>query len=224
MFENLNSFNVFAPTALDVIMNLLVALSCSFIITLIYRWTYKGPGFSDSFINSIVFLSLITALIIMVIGNNLARAFGLVGAMSIIRFRTAIKDTLDIVYIFFGLTIGMGSGVGYHKLVFTGTAVIGLVLVLFAKTKWFEIKRTQYLLDFQFHGTTAESILFEKVLGQFCKDFRIINVRTLSDNKTMHYSYYFALKNQNQAGSFIDSLRQTNGVTQVHIFFDQDPI
>ena len=98
----------------------------NFIVPLIYRFTYKGPGYSESF-----FLSVITSLVIMVIGDNLARAFGLVGTLSIIRFRTAIKDTMDIVYIFLGLTIGMAAGIGYHKIAIAGTIMIGLILMLF---------------------------------------------------------------------------------------------
>ena len=85
----------------EVFENLVVALICGVIISIFYRLTYRGPGISFSFINSLIILALITSVVIMVIGNNLARAFGLVGAMSIIRFRTAIKETQDIIFIFF---------------------------------------------------------------------------------------------------------------------------
>jgi hypothetical protein len=88
-----------------------VALFAGLILTCLYRITYKGAGYTAGFVGSIILLTLITALVIMVIGNNLARAFGLVGAMSIIRFRTAVKDVMDIVFIFFALAVGMASGV-----------------------------------------------------------------------------------------------------------------
>src|SRR3990172_4993310 len=127
MLENLQSLNVFSPTLSDIVGSILISLICSFVVSLIYRYTYKGPGYSESFVHSIVFLSVITSLVIMVIGNNLARAFGLVGALSIIRFRTAIKDVIDIVYIFLGLAIGMAAGVGYYKLAFAGTVMISIV-------------------------------------------------------------------------------------------------
>ena len=87
MLESLTSVNVFSPSLTDIVGNILISLICSFIVSLIYRFTYKGPGYTESFVHSIVFLSVITSLVIMVIGNNLARAFGLVGALSIIRFR-----------------------------------------------------------------------------------------------------------------------------------------
>jgi len=104
--------DLFPVTGFEIITNITVALVCGLFISWLYRHTYKGPGYSITFVNSMVFLAMITAVVILVIGNNLARAFGLVGAMSIIRFRTAVKETQDIVYIFFALSVGMAAGVG----------------------------------------------------------------------------------------------------------------
>src|SRR3989304_2285590 len=127
MLENLQSVNVFSPNLSEIISNIII-----------------------SFVHSIVFLSAITALVIMVIGNNLARAFGLVGALSIIRFRTAIKDTIDIVYIFLGLAIGMAAGVGYHKAAIAGTIIIGLILIIFTKSNFRDFRSNQYILQFNY--------------------------------------------------------------------------
>ncbi|MEJ2051098.1 MAG: DUF4956 domain-containing protein, partial [Calditrichota bacterium] len=107
MFQNFQNIFTFSLSAGQVIINISVALLCGFIISLFYKWTYRGPNYSSNYVNSIIVLAMITAVVIMVIGNNLARAFGLVGAMSIIRFRTAVKDTQDIVFIFFALAVGL---------------------------------------------------------------------------------------------------------------------
>src|SRR5210317_2112802 len=116
--------------------NLIVALLCGFMISLVYRIIYRGPHYSTSFVQAMVILSMITSLVIMVIGNNLARAFGLVGAMSIIRFRTAVKDTQDIIFIFFALAAGMAAGVGLKGLAFLGTILISLILLSLNKFKY----------------------------------------------------------------------------------------
>jgi len=118
--------NIFASGVGLAIGDLAIALLCGFLISLLYRWTYRGPAYSTTFVSSLASLSMITALVIMVIGNNLARAFGLVGALSIIRFRTAVKDTQDIVFIFFALAVGMAAGVGLHLSAIAGTLFIGL--------------------------------------------------------------------------------------------------
>ena len=128
MFDAFQGINLFPTASTDIVMNLTVALLCGVFIAWLYRLTYKGTGFSMNFVNSIVLLTMITSVVIMVIGNSLARAFGLVGAMSIIRFRTAVKETRDIVFIFFGRTVGLAAGVGYHQI-----AIIGTVLLLKSK-------------------------------------------------------------------------------------------
>jgi hypothetical protein len=96
---------MFSLSPAEALANLVVALFCGVIVAILYRATYKGISYSSGYVISIIMLTLITALVIMVIGNNLARAFGLVGAMSIIRFRTAVKDTQDIMFIFFALAL-----------------------------------------------------------------------------------------------------------------------
>lgn len=107
MFDDFSAILQYSLSTSEIIENILVALICAIFISIFYKKTYNGPGYLVSFANALILLSLITSIVIMIIGNNLARAFGLVGAMSIIRFRTAVKETHDIVYIFFALTIGM---------------------------------------------------------------------------------------------------------------------
>ncbi|MEO6040238.1 MAG: DUF4956 domain-containing protein, partial [Saprospiraceae bacterium] len=97
MFEEYQNLAVFPTSSADVLTNMLISLLCGVVLSVIYRITYRGPSYSVTFVNSLVLLNLIATIIIMVIGNNVARAFGLVGAMSIIRFRTAIRDTMDLV-------------------------------------------------------------------------------------------------------------------------------
>jgi len=112
MLEDFQNIEIFSPSIFDIAGNMLVAFVCGLIISVVYRMVYKGPSYSVTFVNSLVLLAMITSVVILVIGNNLARAFGLVGAMSIIRFRTAVRDTQDIIFIFFSLTVGMAAGVG----------------------------------------------------------------------------------------------------------------
>ncbi len=139
---NVVEFNTF-------FVNLVIALICGFIISIFYRVSYRGPHYSTSFVQAMVILSMVTALVIMVIGNNLARAFGLVGAMSIIRFRTAIKDTQDIVFIFFALAAGMAAGVGLNIIAIAGSLFIGVILLGLSKSEYAKPHKRDFLLQFQ---------------------------------------------------------------------------
>jgi uncharacterized membrane protein YhiD involved in acid resistance len=221
MFENLQSVNVFSPTFAEIIINVTVSLICSFAISLIYRFTYRGPGYSQSYVNSIVFLSVITALVIMIIGNNLARAFGLVGALSIIRFRTAVKDTMDIVYIFLSLAIGMAGGVGYYKLAFVGTLVIGTILIVFSRNTFSFFPSNQYMLQFIFINNQADSKSFLSVFSGYCKNYETINIRSNEIENSFEYSYYLRLKKNKEINMLMHDLQKVEGIKNLNLFFDR---
>jgi len=221
MLENLQYVYAFPPSLSEIISNIFVSLVCSFIVSLIYRFTYKGPGYQDSFVHSIIFLSVITALVIMVIGNNLARAFGLVGALSIIRFRTAIKDTVDIVYIFLGLAIGMAAGVGYHKAAFAGTIMIGLILIIFSKPNFRYFYSNQYILQFAYANGKSTGEEFSSVLSRYCKGYEIINIRTNDAEGTVEYTFYLRIKKSLDSKFIVDDLKMVQGVSKLNLYFDQ---
>ena len=223
MIDQLQQIDLFPLTGSAMVLNITVALLCSLFIAWLYRQTYQGPGYSTSFVNSIVLLSMITAIVIMAIGNNLARAFGLVGAMSIIRFRTAIKDTQDIVYIFFGLAIGMASGVGYHKLAVSGTLYVGLVLFLFSKTSLAAPRQKEYLLQFSFVPNGEATPAYLSVLKKYCRSYKVINVKTLgSAEEELELSYYVKLKDEEENTDFTRALQGMNGVEHINLFFDEE--
>jgi uncharacterized membrane protein YhiD involved in acid resistance len=221
VFENFQAVNVFSPTFSEILLNVMVSLTCSFVVSLIYRFTYRGPGYSESFVNSIVFLSVITTLVIMVIGNNLARAFGLVGALSIIRFRTAIKDTMDIVYIFLALAIGMAAGVGYHKLAIAGAGIVGLVLVLFSKSKLSFFLSDQYMLQCIYTNGEPNVNPITELLSSFCSSFEVISIRSDEIDSAFEYSYYIRVKKNKDINHLLHELKKVKGVRNMNIFFDQ---
>jgi uncharacterized membrane protein YhiD involved in acid resistance len=221
VIENLYSVNVFSPSISEIVLNVLLSTVCSFVITMIYRFTYRGPAYSNSFINSLIFLSAITSLVIMVIGNNLARAFGLVGALSIIRFRTAIKDTMDIVYVFLALAIGMASGVGYHKLAVTGTVLIGIILFVFSKEKFSSFITDQYMLQFAYSNEKSEENAFQFILSGYCNNYEVINIRSNEIEKIFEYSYYIRIKRNKDANQLLYDLQKLDGITNINLFYDK---
>lgn len=219
-FQNILNVSI---TIGEVLQNLLVAFLCGLLISVFYRLTYRGPGYSYSFLNSLIILVMIAAIVIMVIGNNLARAFGLVGAMSIIRFRTAIKDTQDIIFIFFALAIGMAAGVGLHALAFTGAITVGGVLYILNKTNAASPSKRDFLLQFSYDvNGGAEEALFLPVFEKFCKSTKLINTKTAGAGDVLELSYHVNLKNVKSTTEFIKELRNISGVNHVNLFFDEE--
>lgn len=218
--------NIFATsiTLGTVLQNLSVAVLCSLLIAVFYKYSYKGPGYSASFVHSLIALSMITAIVIMVIGNNLARAFGLVGAMSIIRFRTAVKDTIDIVFIFFALGIGMAAGVGLYSVAFGGTIFIGLILLALSKTDFLIIRKEKFLLQFRYLAEDGVEASYIPVLKKFCKKFTMINVKSIGREDELELSFYVSIKNKNQNPEFIKELSAQKGISSVNFYFDDESL
>ena len=222
MFKDFSSIFQFSITSGEIIANISVALICSFLISFFYRKTYNGPGYLVSFANALILLSLITAVVIMTIGNNLARAFGLVGAMSIIRFRTAVKETHDIGYIFFALTIGMAAGVGLHLLAIVGTIFIGSISYIISKMNFKNGDEKNTLLEFQIQDTIQKGASeYEKAISKFTKKMKLLNIKSL-ENDNLIISYYIKLKNKNQSLNLIKELQNISGIKNISLFSDEE--
>jgi len=222
MFVDYSQLELFPVTLSDFLGNMFIALICGIIISIVYRYVYNGSNYSRSFVNSLVLLTLITSVVLLVIGNNLARAFGLVGAMSIIRFRTAVKDTQDIVFIFFCLAIGMATGVGMNLIAVVATGFISLVVIGLYKTNLFESNKKQYLLQLSYQGEEHISAEIDSVLKKHCKAIKIISLKTVGYDDEQEAFYNFELRNKEGSETFVAALKKIDGVSLVNIFFDQD--
>jgi uncharacterized membrane protein YhiD involved in acid resistance len=166
---------------------------------------------------------MITAVVIMVIGNNLARAFGLVGAMSIIRFRTAIKETQDIIFIFFALAIGMASGVGLYSLAIFSSLIIGLIVFAFNKSNIANQSKRDFLLQFNYISDDGyEEAPFISVFKKYCKSSKLINTKALKDEDSLELSYHIIFKDPKFTVEFIKQLKESKGVGNVNLFFDEE--
>jgi uncharacterized membrane protein YhiD involved in acid resistance len=214
---------MFSLSPAEALANLLVALLCGVIIAFLYRVTYKGISYSSGYVVSLIMLALITALVIMVIGNNLARAFGLVGAMSIIRFRTAVKDTQDIMFIFFALAIGLACGSGAFAIAITGTIFIGIIVYIASLINDKAKVRREYLVQIIYKNADQPEATLHKVLAGYCSKHKLINIKKIGENdgQLTEYSYYVILKNMNKAALFASELNKLPSVTKVNVFFDE---
>ena len=218
-FQNIFEISI---TLSEVIFNISVAFICGLIISFFYRITYRGPGYSIAFINSLVVLSMITAVVIMVIGNNLARAFGLVGAMSIIRFRTAVKETQDIIYIFFSLAIGMAAGVGLHSIAIVGAIFVGTMSFILSKTILVSQHKQEYLLQFNYSADeNSTEPPYIHVFKKYCKNYRIINTKSINGG-ILEVSYYVNLRHKEKSTEFVKEMKKLQSVNQINLFFDEE--
>ena len=222
-FQNVFMFNI---TAADVVGNVLIAMLCGIAIALLYKYTYKGLNYSASFAISLIMLSMITAIVIMVIGNNLARAFGMVGAMSIIRFRTAVKDASDIMFVFFALSIGLAAGVKLYSVAILGTVLVGMVFLVATKFSFALPQNREFLMQITARGDQVSENPFSDILSQFCRKYKLVNVKTMGGepDEVMEFSYYIKMKDEQKGNILVSDIRKLAGVQNVNLFFDEDDL
>jgi uncharacterized membrane protein YhiD involved in acid resistance len=177
-----------------------------------------------AYTNTLILLAMATALVIMTIGNNLARAFGLVGALSIIRFRHAVKNTQDIVYVFLALAIGMACGVGFYTVAVTGTLCVGAAIFLLSRTRFAAPRRDDYLLQFNYRTSGERTPPYLVIFDRHCRKVTPINVRTLGDTDLIELSYYIRLKDKDKGSELTQDLNKAPGVEYVNLFFDEEQI
>ena len=118
-------------TVAYILVSLICAALCGLIIYLVYKIFYRGAVYSENFAVLIVLTTVVTAFIVITIGSNLVLSLGMVGALSIVRFRSAVKDPLDVGFLFWGIAVGITSGAGLYPFALIATAAIAIVYILF---------------------------------------------------------------------------------------------
>jgi len=164
---------------LDIIINLSVSFLVAIFIFNVYKKTFQGVLYQRSFNISLVAISMVTTLVIMIISGNLILSLGMVGALSIVRFRTPIKDPIDLVFIFWAITVGIANGVGYFTVSIIGSLVLTIVLLLMTKKTDTE---QPYLMVLQLSSSQdAQPILadIKKYLNRF-----ILKSQTITEEQT----------------------------------------
>ena len=153
--------NVTSVSILDMVIAMLLAFCLGLFIFFIYKKTYAGVMYSAGFGTTLVALTMITTLVILAVTSNVVLSLGMVGALSIVRFRTAIKEPLDIAFLFWSIAAGIVLAAGMIPLAVFGSLIIGVILVIFANRKTYTIP---YILV-----VTADSSESEKKVLDFLK-------------------------------------------------------
>jgi len=219
MEETLNLMkpsSVYLPT--EIVINWLLSFIFGLIISLVYKFTHKGLSYSQSFMITNVFVSVIVCMVIMIIGNNLARAFALVGALSIIRFRTVVKDTKDTAYIFWSLASGMATGTGSYFLALAGNIILSLIAYILFKTNYGSIVKSEFILQFRIQsGDKNISEKYNKILSKYTKTQTLLSSESADDKKSIKVSLDIIMKNDLNQNNLVEEISSLDGLSEVVI-------
>ena len=213
----------------DIIIRIVVAAALGGVIFLSYWITHSGTIYSRKFNITLLTLTILTATVMTVIGNNIALSLGMVGALSIIRFRTSIKDSRDTIYIFWTIIVGICCGVGDYVVAGVGSSVVFLVLLLFGRVR----SENRMLLIIRAQRDREEEI--RKILFSYFKKPPVIKAQNTTET-TVEFIYevnhkMLAAAQRNQAvaadgskPSLNDQLYALGGVHYVNLVVQSDEI
>ena len=226
MFENLFSFSQGSePISWGAVaINLVLALILSWVVSLAYRKTHKGLSYSQSFTFTIIFIGFLIAAIMMVIGNSVARAFGAFGAFSLIRFRTAIKDTKDISYILLVMAIGLAIGTGNQVIAIVITVLALTVIYILAKVNFGSIRNYDFIINFSADTDKFSNEKMRELFREFLKFDNLLNVVSRENGQVLDYSFNIRFIKSGEMEIFVKKLDQLDGVTDVDIISAKNDI
>lgn len=207
----------------EIVQNSLLAVALGLILAWIYRSTHKGLSYSQSFTQTIVFVSTVVALVMMVIGSSLTRAFALVGALSIIRFRTVVKDTKDTSFVFAGLALGMAAGTSNYTLAGVGLVLISSLAWFMHLTNFGSVYKSEFILRFVFDQDQDSSGYLEKI-KEFARRSSLLNIEPSGDGKLLKLTYDIQLEKEGDAQRFTGGLSQAPGVSEVILIVSKNDI
>jgi uncharacterized membrane protein YhiD involved in acid resistance len=192
-----------------------LAFLIGLLISYVYKITHKGLSYSQSFMLTIVFVTFIVAMVMMVIGNNLARAFALVGALSIIRFRTVIKDTKDTAFIFLGLAAGMAAGTSTYFLAISGTLVFAVIAITLHTTNFGSFHKSELLLLFRTVAVEGNPPPYSEIINRFARVSNLLHVEPSGDAKTVKMTFDILMRKDMEPKELSLRMAEVEGVTEV---------
>lgn len=218
--------NVFAQSALsaqelfNVVFSLILAIMIGFVISQVYKHTHRGLNYEISFLATLILLAPIVAAVMIFIQGSLVLSLGLVGSLSIIRFRTPIKDTRDMVFLFWAIAAGLGCGIYSWTLVVIFTLLVFVTVIILYLTKYGRSRNQDYVLVLSGDSSYPDNDV-ENIIKQHTFDVRVRSRE--SDNETWEiiFEVRFTDKVGEESKQLVGELQALSGVSKVSLLAPQ---
>ncbi|MBL4820352.1 MAG: DUF4956 domain-containing protein [Gammaproteobacteria bacterium] len=209
-------------STLDVLLTLSLSLVLSLAICSVYKATHRNISYSQSFVQTLVVVCMVIGVIMLIVGSNIARAFALVGALSVVRFRNALKETRDVGFIFLVMAIGMATGTRFYVLAIAATVAICTVIVLMSRLNAFasDIQRQVVKVQVPPEGNFGD--LVEDVLIKFTKSFDLVSTETVRSGALLELFYTVEMNKNLKSGDLVQALTAVNTGQRVTVLSGYD--
>jgi uncharacterized membrane protein YhiD involved in acid resistance len=212
------------PTLLSVFYAFLLSFVLGTIVAVLYIKTFQGLSYSRNFLHCLVLCPILTAIAMQAIGDNIARGIGMIGAISILRFRTNIKDPRDMFFIFASLAIGLAAGVHAYAIATVGALCFAAATLVLSKTPFAHGPQFDALLRLNLRREESSLRKLEDVLNENCKHFAMISVREMAQGDVLDYAYQLKFKDKRNQNSILMGLKGVEGARGVNLMMQESVI
>lgn len=208
----------------QILCSIFAAFALCLMIAAVYQWTYKGLSYSRSFVHTLVLGGMISCILILAIGNNLARGLGILGTLAVIRFRTNIRDPYDIVFLFAALAIGIATGASVYLVAVLGTLCFCTAVVFLHASPFASRREYEGLLRFHLPPQSAAEEKVREVFSRYCAAFELIAMREAVQGERLEYSYQIRLLDPSYQADLLGELRRVEDVTDSQLLMHRSTV
>ncbi|NCD32012.1 MAG: DUF4956 domain-containing protein [Spartobacteria bacterium] len=210
-------------------LDIVTAMLCSFVLCMwfaaIYRWTFQGFSYSRAFIHAMVLGGMVTAMLIMAIGNNLARGLGILGTLAVIRFRTPVRDPRDMIFLFACLASGIACGATTYLVGVVGAICVGLAALFLHFSPFASRRNMEGLLRFSMNvEADAVQDAVEKILADFCRKFDLVAMRETSQGHQLELAYHVRLYDPSYRMDLVEAVKKMDHVQDASLMMHRTTV
>ena len=205
-------------TVQGVLLSLLLAFVLGQLLAWLYYFTHTGLSYSRSFVQSLILITVIVSMVMSTIAGSFVVAVGLMGALSVIRFRNMIKDTRDIAFIFSALVIGMACGSQRYAIAIIGTIIIGAIILYLHLSEFGTHQPHNAFLRFSLDGHVGAEHPLLSILKKFCSNHTMISSQDGDfGDRNVEYSYQIMIKNAKNNEQMVSELQKVTGIKNINL-------
>jgi uncharacterized membrane protein YhiD involved in acid resistance len=208
-------------TTISLIYAVLLSFILSTLIAITYEKTYRALSYSRNYVQTLILISIVASTIMQAVGDSLARGFGIMAAMAVIRFRTNFKDPRDIVFIFAALAVGVSCGVNGYNIAIIGTLGFVMAAYLLYFSPFGESSFYDGMLRFNLENESNNRQQLEDLMLHHTKSFALITLRDMGQGNRLDYAYQIKLKKSSKKEDFITELNQIHSIKGVNFMMQE---
>ncbi len=217
-----SDYGTLPPNWPAMLLGLLLAFACGHVIAWVYMLTHSGLSYSRSFVNALIVMPVLVALVMMVLANNLITAFGMMAVFAIVRFRNILRDTLDTAYILTALVIGMATGTQKFASAVVGCGLMALALVYLWYSSFGSRHRYDVIINLHWARSIKELPDLRYILDRHSWKSHLASQRSHEGYEGTDLSYRLLLRDTNRVDDLLNEVRQVTGVSRVTSMLAED--